>query len=516
MEFRKTEIQNSVWKVKNTMQFTIDDTINVPEDHLDLERLVLVKGNVVLEETQAMMDRFQVKGWLYYHILYCGDKENSAFDCLEGSVPFMEYVNADGTSPEDYVEVHMSLNDLTVSVLHSRKVSLKALVGMDYQVKQKEEFSIVTGIEESDAAEVLMEPLGMVSLKLQQKDKLTIEQMVEIPANKPDIYQVVWKSLSVTGVQMKPTDGGLFVTGNLSVFMVYYAEEEDMPLQYFSMEIPFEKQMEDERITEEMISGSVLVCNSYQMKVVPDDSGKDRLIHLQADFAIEMKLYGSDDLQMVRDAYSSEVELNMKSRKLSVWHLLLRNCAKTKITEMVTMPKQHKILQICHAESTVSVDETIRSSKGIVVEGVVGTQIVYLDKESGGTIASTNFDVPFTYEIEVPGMSDNVTYSITPYIDRITATQKGENEVELKAEVSFDVLAFSNEQTKVILDFEEKPLDLERKKALPVVVGYVVKKEDTLWSIAKQYYTTVERIKEINELEQDEVEEGSRLVIVKE
>jgi LysM repeat protein len=57
---------------------------------------------------------------------------------------------------------------------------------------------------------------------------------------------------------------------------------------------------------------------------------------------------------------------------------------------------------------------------------------------------------------------------------------------------------------------------MERKKMLPGVVGYVVKKDDTLWGIAKQYYTTVPRIMAINELDTENVTPGDRLVIVKE
>ena len=56
----------------------------------------------------------------------------------------------------------------------------------------------------------------------------------------------------------------------------------------------------------------------------------------------------------------------------------------------------------------------------------------------------------------------------------------------------------------------------ERKKALPGVIGYIVKKDDTLWSIAKAYYTTVDRIQMLNELENDQIKAGDRLVILKE
>ncbi len=48
------------------------------------------------------------------------------------------------------------------------------------------------------------------------------------------------------------------------------------------------------------------------------------------------------------------------------------------------------------------------------------------------------------------------------------------------------------------------------------MVGYMVKKGDSLWKIAKKYYTTVENIKKINELTGNEIKEGEMLLVVKE
>lgn len=516
MEFIKREIRNFSWKVKNAMQFTIDDTINVPESLMDMERLVLVKGNVVIEETQAMVDRFQIKGSLHYQILYSADKEANVFDSMTGKVPFIEYINADGTNETDYIEVHASLNDLTVTMLHSRKISMKALVGLDYQVKENESFQAVTEIENCENAEVLNGNISMMSLQLQSKQRLQMNEQVIIPDNKPNIYQVIWKSMSVTKLQIKPADGYLLITGNLNVFLVYTAEEDSMPIQYFNMEVPFEQKLTEDQCVEEMISGSFLNLDQYHITVVPDDSGEDRIIELAAEFTVEIKLYGNEELRLVRDAYSTELEMTPRWKDFSIQHLLLRNCAKTKVTDLLEMPKQQSVLQICNVEGAVSIDDTERTGKGILVEGVLGTQITYLNKEANGALASVTFDIPFSYEIEVNGMRDEVTYSIVPFLDQISAQQAGENQIELKAEVSLEVLAFTNERARAVLDMDITPINMERKKALPGVIGYIVKKEDTLWSIAKKYYTTVARIKEINELDSDAVGAGDKLVILKE
>lgn len=515
MELIKREIRNCAWKVKNAMQFTIDDTINVPDSLMDMERLILVKGNIVIEDAEAMTDRFQVKGSLNYQILYCADKEGNVFDSLVGKVPFVEYINADRTKEGDYIEVHASLNDLTVTMLHSRKISLKSLVGLDYQVKENEAFDAVTNIENAPGAELLSGSISMMGLQHQQKKEMQIREQVEIPSNKPNIYQVIWKSVSMSGVQVKPADGYMMVSGNLKIFLIYTAEDENMPIQYFTMEMPFEQRVQEDLCVEEMISGSILGLNQYHITVIPDEHGEDRLLDIAADFALEVKLYGEETLQLVKDAYSPEMEMYPKWREFNIQHLLVRNCAKTKITDVVDMPKNQAILQICNVEGSVSIDDTERTTKGIVVEGVVGTQITYLSKNDS-SLASVTFDIPFSHEIEVDGMREDITYSIVPFFDQITAMLLNENQMEIKAEISLEVLAFSNELAQAVLDVEVAPMNAQKKKELPGIIGYIVKPEDTLWTVAKKYYTTVERLRQMNALEKDEVCAGDKLVIVKE
>ena len=167
-------------------------------------------------------------------------------------------------------------------------------------------------------------------------------------------------------------------------------------------------------------------------------------------------------------------------------------------------------------EGSVSIDDTERTAKGILVEGVIGTQVTYLGKQDNGSLASATFDIPFSHEIEVDGMQENITYSIVPFFDQIVAKQQDENKIEIRAEISLEVLAFSNETEKAILNVEVASIDMDKKKALPGMIGYIVKPEDTLWSVAKKYYTTISRVKQINGLESDQIQSGDKLIILKE
>ena len=50
----------------------------------------------------------------------------------------------------------------------------------------------------------------------------------------------------------------------------------------------------------------------------------------------------------------------------------------------------------------------------------------------------------------------------------------------------------------------------------PGVIGYIVKEGDDLWSLAKKYHTTMDGIREMNELEGEKLKVGERILIFKE
>ena len=89
------------------------------------------------------------------------------------------------------------------------------------------------------------------------------------------------------------------------------------------------------------------------------------------------------------------------------------------------------------------------------------------------------------------------------------------NEIEVKAVISLNVLVLQCEKRMIISKVEERPLDMEKIQAMPGITVYVVKNGDSMWDIAKRFYTTVEEICELNELEEDRVVPGMPLLLVK-
>ena len=86
----------------------------------------------------------------------------------------------------------------------------------------------------------------------------------------------------------------------------------------------------------------------------------------------------------------------------------------------------------------------------------------------------------------------------------------------MRAILSFDAFLRREIELQTIVSVMEKPLDLEQMDKRPGIVGHIVQEKEDLWELAKQYMTTVEGIMNVNELENENVKIGDKLLIFKE
>ena len=67
----------------------------------------------------------------------------------------------------------------------------------------------------------------------------------------------------------------------------------------------------------------------------------------------------------------------------------------------------------------------------------------------------------------------------------------------------------------MITEIDMKPVPAEKIDNMPGIVGYVVRPQDTLWSVARKFYVSLASVREVNELNSDELKPGQKLLIVK-
>ena len=89
------------------------------------------------------------------------------------------------------------------------------------------------------------------------------------------------------------------------------------------------------------------------------------------------------------------------------------------------------------------------------------------------------------------------------------------NEIEVKAVINLNAVVLARQEEEIIDEIREEDLDMEKLQSMPGIVCYLVQPGDTLWDIAKRFYTTVEEIQKINDLKGETINPMDSLLLVK-
>ena len=221
MELIKRNIHMDRIKTQAVTQFTLEDDVNIPDSKSDVNTLNLEKGELIVEEIKPGSDSVNVRGYLAYVVLYHTLEEGSSLVVLEGKLPFDEKVNLRGVVPADSVAVDGELEDLTVGMINSRKLNIQSLITMTARVEELYDEEAPIAVHGEEKAEYRRMPLELAQIAICKNDIFRLKEEVTLPSNYPNIFQLLWDTVSLGDVEFKVMEEKITLSGDVHVFLLY-------------------------------------------------------------------------------------------------------------------------------------------------------------------------------------------------------------------------------------------------------------------------------------------------------
>lgn len=514
MSLIKKNIHMNKLKGKIVSQITLDDDIIVSDRLPDISNKITENGNIIVDSIKVFQNKVAVKGKLKFKIIYKALTPAVEIHKIEGTMNFDENINMDGIEEGDTISVDLVLDDLSVSVINSRKVSVKAILTVTCIAENifDEEFAV--DMDDEDV-EHINEDMDVTQLAIRKKDLLRIKEEITLATGKLNINDIIWSTANLFGQQTKIMEDKVALSGDIVIFVLYTAE--DGPMQWLDATVPFSGIIELPGCNEEMIPSIEMKLTSAEMEAKPDFDGEQRMLQLDGIVNVDIKLYEEQHLTLVKDAYSHKKDMVMVNKDTEYENLVMKNMTKCRVVDKLkaNLDNAH-IMQICSCSGDVKVDDISMADEGLLVEGALDVSILYICSDDTNPLCCMRESIPFSQKIEVNNMNENCIYNVKGMIEQLQTTMTGSDEIEVKAIIMLDCIVFDKIQKSVIADVEEKEYDMDMISKMPGIVGYVVQNGDTLWNIAKKFYTTVDSIVEMNDIKNpDAIEPGQMLLIVK-
>lgn len=516
LELTKRYIHMNREKGRATSQITLDDDYNIPDIKPDVMRLIQDRGEIKIEEVNVTPGHIWIKGVLRFTLLYRSDLEERKVNCLTGEIPFQESLAMDGIDEYDTARLWWQIEDLSVGIINSRKLSVRALVQLSAEVKEIYDEEVATEVEDSEGVEVLESNQNVLHLFLSRKDTYRFKEEIMLPSNKPNIREILWKSVQLRGVETRLMENQISIKGEALVFALYLGEEEEERLQWLESALPFSGVIECQGCTEEMILDISYDIAGIELEPKPDYDGEERMLHLELVLDLNIQVYKEEPIRLVEDLYAVNRQIVPTYEPGVFEQLLVKNYSKCRVTDRIAVEEnQEGILQLCASEGRATIDHTEIVPEGLQLEGTLEVQILYVTSDDKNPLASMRSMIPFHYLIEVPGMDVDCRYGLEAGIEQMTTVMLDATQVELKAVINLNCIVFEKNPVSRLVEVKEEPLDMERLQERPGIIGYIGRNGDRLWDIAKENYTTIANIQETNHLSKDILSDGEKILIIK-
>ena len=516
MELIKKNVHMNKLRCRCNTQLTLDDDFNVPDVKPDIDRIVKEQGTISISEVKPLNGKVSVRGELAFNLLYVSADDDRPVHNIIGRLPFDELINMDDATPESNVNVKWEIEDLSTSLINSRKVSVKSIVGFRCMAEDIYDEETAIGVEASPEVQYLNKKMEITQLAINKKDTYRIKDEITLPSGKPNILDVHYYELELRNVETRMGDNKINLKGDLILFMLFSSETEEQPVQFYETELPFSGSVDCSGCNESMISDICIQILSKSLDVKADSDGETRVVDVEVVLDMDVKAYEEEVVDVLSDVYSTAKQIHPYFEEANFENIITKNNSKARVADHIMISNNAPtVMQICNASGNIKIDDMEIVNNGIQVDGVIYVQILYITDDDSKPLGCVKGVVPFSQVVEVKNINDSCMYDIKPSIEQLNVIMMDSNDIEVKCSISLDTIVMEQLKQMIIRDVAEEELDLGLLQEMPSLTGYIVKPGDTLWAIAKQFYTTVDSIMETNDMDSGTINVGDHLLLIK-
>ena len=409
MKVEKKAVRSGILKLEKNVQITLDEDMNVPDTRPDVEKIIESRGEVHIDEIEVLTDRLRLRGNFLVQILYLSTDPEQQISCMEHDFAIEEFMNVEGAESSDIAKVTADLEDLTISIINSRKCGVRSVIYFHIAISEMKFVECTTGIEKKENVQCLYESPSMTEIIMNKKDIQRIKATVSLPAGKPNIREILWNSTQLRDVDIRMLENKLAIRGSVFLFVLYQAEEGKEPVQYYDWEIPFTNELECADSQENLIGNIAVLLGNHQVTIKPDIDGEPRDIEMEVVLDLDLKAYHEFKMPLLKDMYANNRKLKLKTSPIQFENLIFQNNAKTKVSQRVEAAtgEIHKLLQVLNVEGNVRIEDFHFTKQGIATEGLIFCNVLYIAGDDTAPIQSKEVVIPFEYLVEIPEVMES-------------------------------------------------------------------------------------------------------------
>lgn len=500
---------------ENRTQAIIENDIIVPDVKPDISRVLLLDGEAYVNNTEITTDKMHISGTICMKILYSSDDADQCIKSINTNVAFSESMEMPNIKAGMKCKVKCEIEHMDYDILNGRKINIKTILKFNMKVMLETEQGIVSNVKEVEDVQVLKDNLKVNCFVGENSVENIIKETMEVPAGKPTIKEILRNDIKITGKDYKVTENKIIAKGELNISTLYICDGEEENIEFMEHEIPFTQLIDFEGVNENAMCDMEYRVMDSQFEAEEDSDGELRMMNGEIKIHIIAAGYNNKNIEVVADAYSPHVRLSVEKEPFTVEDIMAENKGQIILKDTMVMGEENPdIAEVFNVLSKPCFSEIKVLDDKVIIEGVVNNNVLYLANNTEQPVFCFGQEIPFRHGVDIKGIKPSMNCDADLDIEHCSYSMVSSNEVEIRLVINLNIKVINKTVLPLVVRVEESALETNLFESQPSITIYFTKPGDSLWKIAKSYYTTIDDIQNINNLAAHSVLNPGQQVII--
>ena len=446
----------------------VEGDMIVPDSKPDILNTICTSGVVCIYKKEVLEEKVRIDGNINTYIMYMADDSKDKVRGLTTSLDFSESIQIANCKEGMNCKLNTKLKSIEAKVINGRKVGIKAAIEIEINIYSNEEVEIVNNVQNAEDIQILKEDLkvnslvGMGDTKIYAKDTVNID-------NVDNLAEILKADVAIGEKDVKISYNKILTKSEASIKIMYLTE--DNRINNITAKIPVVGFIDIPNVTEENM------CDvDYEIKniVLKPNSAEEHSIYIELEISVAATVYEEKEINLIQDLYSPSENLIFNKKRITTI-TNKKNIRETKQVREKVNIEGIENRSIIDVDVVPMIEKENQLNNKINYEGEL--ELRFILSNSDLQVDNRVVKIPFNYTVEEQCGDDNSNIDITMNLN-----------------------SYRSANMNII---DEIQTDGEREAEDYSILMYIVKKDDTLWKIAKRFGSTVEDIVRINGIEDE-------------
>ncbi len=502
------ELQLNRIITSSKMQKLVEGDVIVPDIKPDILKLLQTDALTTVTDKHIGDGCVDVKGKVDLTMLYIPDSEEERIKSIATSFDFEESIVNRGLSAADSAILNSYVERVEVNVVNSRKLKIKVVVAIEYELIKIAPLSLAVDTEECENVQVKRETVSVQNSVGVVESVFDIHEKAEIASGQESIEELLKYDIKISDCEHKPMGEKVILKGTLCVSVLYISKSGN--IEFSESEIPFTEIVEIENLSESSYCDMDLTVGECSVTTEEDTDGDMRIIDIEGSVNVCIKAVEDIEVDMIADCYEPYKSITVERENIMIDEIVSRPQTQNTIRDIIEinqdMPSVTGVYDVLAHPCAVNASIT---GNRVVCEGKIEAFILYISDSAQSPVCSIKKEIPFSYMIDDCPDGEMLTPKVKAEIKHIGYSLNAAGEIELRIVLSLSANIIKQRSIDIISQVSGE----ENSEVCNGIIIYFVQKNDTLWNIAKKYCVPTQAIIDFNSLKEETLKEGTRLLI---